>query len=114
MDPLAQTTNGTARMANAISSATIGGRPHGTSDFLCTKDQLIKILRSWEVDETLPTRNDSRVIVWPTSADVECECAKAEWTDTRSDYGKRLYRLTMGSTIHVIGMPVTPDEGVAR
>lgn len=74
---------------------------------LVTKQQLLNILAAWEQEPTLPTAREQCVIVWPSSADTECECARITKTARTSDYGQRLYAIEMGSVAELFPQPVT-------
>lgn len=72
-----------------------------------TKQQLTSILAAWGQDTTPPGKREQRVITWPRSAGAECECARIVATERRSEYGKQLYSIELGSVDQVFG--VVPD-----
>jgi hypothetical protein len=69
-----------------------------------TQQQLTSILAAWGQDTTPPAKREQRVITWPSSADVECECARVIATGRRSEYGKRLYSIELGSVEQIFGV----------
>lgn len=69
-----------------------------------TEQQLTNILAAWGQDTTAPVKREQRVITWPRSAGVECECARIVATERRSEYGKRLYSIELGSVDQIFGV----------
>lgn len=67
---------------------------------LLTKVQLKLILKAWGVDDPVPGKGKSLIVTWPKP--TQPEIAKVTWTDLRSTYGQRLYRVEMGSCEEIL------------
>lgn len=79
---------------------------------LVTKQQLQNILAAWDVapPREVPKKGSKMVICWPKG--TVPEAATVEWTNLKSEYGERLYRIEMGSVEEVFaGTAQTPKGG---
>lgn len=68
------------------------------SSTLYTKRQLDMLFRSWECTEPLPAKDNKVLVCWPHQG-WEIDLAECELTGLKSDYGERLYRVTLSSKL---------------
>ena len=75
---------------------------------LVIKDQLAKLFYDWCCDEPLPTKKTSVYINF-TPLDT-FQLVKAEWTDQKSTYNERLYKITFYRDEKELGIDETNNQ----
>jgi hypothetical protein len=64
---------------------------------LVTKGQLECLFKGWDCEEPIPKKGKRVFICFPCKVGFEDDLAEVEWTDLRSTYNERLYRITQSS-----------------
>jgi hypothetical protein len=67
-----------------------------THDTLHTKDEIRSILAAWQINGIdVPKKKEKVIIAWPKNPNNNFNMTSITWSNEKSTYGKRLYRLLM-------------------